>query len=450
MDFYERLREKYKSFKQGLTTKTLTDEIQTFSPVNFKKIFKSKPFLTLIMVLIIGNIVGIFFMIGPGTNPKSLGTVVLSEETQELQPNSTTYYHVYLNASKSSVFFKTDLNVEYYLFDQPINKNFSLDDVKLEAIYSDNDARRLSKYLVEKTNYTLVIVTHEEKTTEFECSFKEYSIDEQEEIIYFTIGKYLVIFSNVPLILFLIIKLVFPWIQTKNLVFWTLLSHEINLNFKLWIQRLWILVVIFLSFSNITAAPGVSVISSVLFIFVFFGTIIAAVPASSSISGELGGIADSLLSKSVQRWQYLLAKFISQYFVVLVVYFTTFLSIIGIKVALKQFPTNLDYEQLFIGLGLIGMSLVLFATFGVLFSTLFPKPLYAIIGSLVIWFFFIFMIQSNPSWDLIYSPVVVLANFDFILLNLWDVQYWKLFLVYFGIQITCIGLAQIALYQKDL
>ena len=450
MDFYERLREKYRSFKHRLTKKTLTDEIQTTSLVNLREIFKSKAFLTILMVLIIGNIVGIVFMTGLGTNPNSLGTVVLSEETQEIQPNSTIYYHVFLNASKSSVSFKTDLNVEYYLFDQPINENISLDDVKTEAIYSDNDARRLSKYLVEKTNYTLVIVTHEEKTTEFECSFKEYSIDEQEEIIYFTIGKYLVIFSNVPLLLFLIIKIVFPWIQTKNLVFWTLLSHEINLNFKLWIQRLWILVVIFLSFSNITAAPGVSVISSVPFIFVFFGTIIAAVPASSSISGELGGIADSLLSKSVQRWQYLLAKFFSHYFVVLVIYFTTFLSIIGIKVALKQFPTNLDYEQLFIGLGLIGISLVLFATFGVLFSTLFPKPLYAIIGSLVIWFFFIFMIQSNPSWDLIYSPVVVLANFDFILLNLWDVLYWKLFLVYFGIQITCISLAQIALYQKDL
>ncbi|MCK5345257.1 MAG: hypothetical protein KAR20_17730, partial [Candidatus Heimdallarchaeota archaeon] len=83
-------------------------------------------------------------------------------------------------------------------------------------------------------------------------------------------------------------------------------------------------------------------------------------------------------------------------------------------------------------------------------SVLFPKPLYAIIGNLVIWFFFIFMMEQNQSWSLVISPVVVLRNFENILLNLWEAQYWQIFLLYGGVILGTMGVATIAFYKKDL
>ncbi len=453
MGFSVQLQRSYRGLRiQMKKIKKQDTETASTQVVNFKAIVRDKIFLTFLVIIIIGNSLGLIFMIVMGDNPNHLGTLIYSEETQELEPNSIYYYSAYLNASKNSITFKSDINVEYYLLDVSINESHAvpLSVIKEAALYGDNDARRFTKYLTEKKNYTLVIVTHEEKKTDFECTFKEYTIVEQEDMVYFTVGKWLLICSFGPMIFFLIFKMVIPWMQTKNIVLWTLYSHEVKLGFQLWIQKLWILVVVFASFSNITAIAGVSVVASVLFIFVFFGTIIAALPASSSISGEIGGIADSLLSKSVRRWQYLLSKFFSQYTIILVIYFATFCAVIGLKVALHQFPTNLDYEQLFIIIGLIGMSLVLFASFGVLFSVLFSKPLFAIIGNLVIWFFFIFMMENNSGWNWAASPVTVLQNFENILLNLWPAQYWKIFLFYFAVQLGIMGAATIAFYKKDL
>jgi len=453
MGFSAQLQRSYRGLRIQMK-KIKKQDTETVSPqiVNFKAIVRDKIFLTFLVIIIIGNTFGLIFMIGVGDNPNHLGTLVYSKESHELRPNSTYYYSAYLNASKNSITFKSDINVEYYLVDVALNESDAvpLSAIKEAALYGDNDARGFTEYLSEKKNYTLVIVTHIEKTTSFECTFKEYTIAEQEEMTYYTVGKWLLICSFIPMIFFLMFKVLIPWIQTKNVVFWTLYSHEVKLGFQLWIQKLWILVVVFASFSNVTAIPGVEVVASVLFLFVFFGTMIAALPASSSISGEIGGIADSLLSKSVRRWQYLLSKFFSQYTIILVIYLATFLAIIGLKVAVHQFPTNLDYEQLFIIIGLVGMSLVLFATFGVLFSVLFSKPLFAIIGNLVIWFFFIFMMENNSGWNWAASPVTVLQNFENILLNLWPAQYWKIFLFYFGIQFSTIGVATVAFYKKDL
>ncbi|WP_371804407.1 ABC transporter permease [Candidatus Lokiarchaeum ossiferum] len=450
MDFYERFQRSYKKFKNGLKNRNFSDEIDSTSSQNNKNKIPRKLVLSVLFILLAGNIIGIIISNVFGENPSNLGTIVYSEEERTLQPNSIYFFSHHLNASKSSISFKTNINVEFLIVDFDVNENVSLSDLKPYALYGDNDARGFSRKFNTKANYTLVIKTHEEKETEFSCSFKEFSIEEQEEESFYWVGIWFIICSFLPFGIVLVLKLLIPWSQTKSDVLSTLIFHEIKLNFKQWIQKLWILVVIFLSFSNLISTPGVSAISSILFIFVFFGTIIAAVPASSTISGELQGIADSLLSKSVKRWQYILSKFISQYAVILIIYFCTFLSIIGIRMGLKQFPATLDYEQLFLGLGLIAVALTIFNSFGILFSSIFSKPLISIIGSLVIWFFFIFMIQSNSNWNFNYSPVIILQNFDKILLNLWDIKYWRLYLVYFAIDFLCLGSTMLVFYRKDL
>jgi ABC-type transport system involved in multi-copper enzyme maturation permease subunit len=436
-----KLKKEFKHNEERELDKNLTPSMV------LKQLLKEKVFIGLIIIFILGNILGGVFLGAMGSSPDRLGNTLYSQNDQVILPNSTRYYTQYLNGSKNSINFQSNINLEFYLFDQPVNKSQPLSEIQADAIYTDNDARCFSKYLSKKGNYTLVIITHEEKKTEFSCAFKEYTYDEQEEITYYNVGKWLMICSYLLVFLYLCVKMSAPWIRQKNLVTLTLYTHEVTLIFKQWIQKLWIFVIFIVCFSSMIATPNIEVIPSILIIFVFFGPIIAAVPAASTISGEIGGIADSLLSKSVKRWQYLLSKFLSHFTVILIIYTVTFSIIIGIMMAQNQFPTNLDYEQLVIGLCLIGLSLVLFATFGVLFSTLFSKPLYAIIMCFVIWYALIFMMQAS-EW--MYSPATILGNFGKILGNSWDVEYWKIFVGYLGALGLCMGGAIVAFNNKDL
>ncbi|MCK5342898.1 MAG: hypothetical protein KAR20_05820, partial [Candidatus Heimdallarchaeota archaeon] len=90
---------------------------------NSKAILRNKLFLIGLLILVLGNVFGILFMSLIGTNPNHLGTVVYEEKTQVIEPNSIFYYSAYLNASKNSIAFKSDINVEFYLVDVAINES---------------------------------------------------------------------------------------------------------------------------------------------------------------------------------------------------------------------------------------------------------------------------------------------------------------------------------------
>ncbi len=244
--------------------------------------------------------------------------------------------------------------------------------------------------------------------------------------------------------------LVYLKAKSQNLIFITLFWHEIKLNFKQAIQKLWILAIIFIVLSGLTSTQDIVITSStVLFIFIFFGTMVASIPADSCISGEIGGLADSLLSKSVKRWQYILSKFFSQIVMVLMIYAVTFAIIIGVLEGLGVVPILFDYCQFMSVLGLVGLVLTMFVSFGVLFSTIFPKSLFSMMASLILWFFLIFMF-STGTWESIYSPVSLINNFGLILLDTWKVDLWKIALFNSVPIVLCIISATIIFYQKDL
>ncbi|QEE17962.1 ABC transporter permease [Promethearchaeum syntrophicum] len=247
-------------------------------------------------------------------------------------------------------------------------------------------------------------------------------------------------------------KKIFGFIKTKsqNLIFITLTWHEIKRNFKQAFQKLWILVIFFVLLSNtINTADIVLTTNSVLTIFIFLGTMVASIPADLCISGEIGGLADSLLSKSVNRWQYVLSKFVSQILLVFIIYATTFGIIIGFFEALNLVPFLFDYGQFMSVLGLVALILTMFVSFAVMFSVIFPKPLYSMIASLILWFFLVFMFLVGP-WVSIYSPVSLIFNLGSILLDTWTVDLWKI-AVFNSIPIViCIISGTIIFYQKDL
>ena len=150
----------------------------------------------------------------------------------------------------------------------------------------------------------------------------------------------------------------------------TLTLHEIKLGFKNNLQRVWMVVIFFFGFLFLLAMRDIQSIYALETFFGFFGTIVAVVLSANTISGEVGGIADSLLSKAVKRWEYLLAKFISQIALALIVYFLMMFIAVLVMWNFDWFPDDISYRNLGVIIGLVALILVFFSAIGVMFSSM--------------------------------------------------------------------------------
>ncbi|MHA1672087.1 MAG: ABC transporter permease [Promethearchaeota archaeon] len=231
-------------------------------------------------------------------------------------------------------------------------------------------------------------------------------------------------------------------------VYLTLTAHEVKIGMKSRLQMAWMYLCLFYGILILLSTREISALSNLLTFFIDFGTIIAFSTAGSSISGEIGGIADTLLSKSVRRWQYVLAKHTAHVFISLV----TFLALIGLEIGIlwmmKALPEDLKAVQVVIIISLNALVLVAFNTLGIMLSSFFAKPVFAILGCFLVWFVLIFLFILTPMW-FPYSPVVFNSHFAEIIADTWEQPYWHMFLFYGCCPIVFILISIISLYTKD-
>ena len=233
----------------------------------------------------------------------------------------------------------------------------------------------------------------------------------------------------------------------------TLFLHEVKQGFKSWLYRGWIGFTFFFVFLfvliDLTACQESISIFMILAYFVFLGTLYSMVIGSASITGEAGGIADSLLSKAVRRWEYILSKFLSQYFITLFVYFLMVGLTTLIMYSFDKIPDDMDWFNAGVLFALVAMVLVLFSSVGVLFSTISSRTVFAFLMGIGVWFILIFMFMIT-NWESIYSPISIIDNAENILDGTWDVDWWRLAAYYVLAPLACFGVSLLAFYQRDL
>ena len=233
----------------------------------------------------------------------------------------------------------------------------------------------------------------------------------------------------------------------------TLFWHEIKQGFKSWLYRGWIGFTFFIVFLfvliDLTAGDEAISIFLIISYFVFLGTLYSVVIGSSSITGEVGGISDSLLSKAVKRWEYILSKFLSQYFLILFVYFLMVGLTTGIMYSFDKIPDDMDWFNASVLFSLVAMVLVLFTSVGVLFSTIASRTVFAFLMGIMVWFLLIFMFMIAP-WESIYSPIAIIDNAENIIDGVWDVDWWRLVGYYVLMPLASFGVSLLAFYQRDL
>jgi ABC-type transport system involved in multi-copper enzyme maturation permease subunit len=233
----------------------------------------------------------------------------------------------------------------------------------------------------------------------------------------------------------------------------TLFWQEVKQGFKSWLYRGWIGFTFFFVFLfvliDLTAGDEAISIFLILSYFVFLGTLYSVVIGSSSITGEVGGIADSLLSKAVRRWEYILSKYLSQYFLILFVYFLMVGLTTGIMYSFDKIPDDMDWFNACVLFSLVAMVLVLFTSVGVLFSTLASRTVFAFLMGILVWFLLIFMFMIT-NWESIFSPIAIIDNAENIIDGVWDVDWWRLVGYYVLMPLACFGVSLLAFYQRDL
>ncbi|MBU6997107.1 MAG: ABC transporter permease subunit [Theionarchaea archaeon] len=234
----------------------------------------------------------------------------------------------------------------------------------------------------------------------------------------------------------------------KN-VFLVLFIHEVRSGFKNPLQKGWIAGILFLGSLFTLGSRNLEAVSALLVLFIFFGSVVTLVLSSSSISGEIDEIADSLLSKSVKRWEYVLSKFTSHVVIVVTVYVMVVLLQVGILWRLHFLPESLDYGNLSFFIMIVGLVLVFFSSVGVLFSSLFSRTVLSLLAGFIVWFLLVFLFLAT-GWNFMYSPVEIFEHFLPILEGSWDVEYWKILLFYTGSSCISCFVSLLWFYQRDL
>ncbi|RLT27858.1 MAG: hypothetical protein DWI48_02345 [Chloroflexi bacterium] len=169
--------------------------------------------------------------------------------------------------------------------------------------------------------------------------------------------------------------------------FLVLLRYDLDQMARSWIVRVWVALLIIGAGVLVSIAATNSELASETMaayqyaVFAPLSWLAVSIFAASAISGEAGVMADAILSKSVNRTQYLSAKVVSRIGATLIVYV---LVTVPLAYLLGRYAVaDTTISGLFVGLLLVAMMVSFLAALGILLSTVFRNVQLAILAVMV-------------------------------------------------------------------
>lgn len=152
-----------------------------------------------------------------------------------------------------------------------------------------------------------------------------------------------------------------------------------------WVIRIWLVLMAFQVLITIVQALeeglALEALANLLGTFPLIWSIFIIIISSGAVSSDAGVMADSVLSKSVTRSEYILAKLAGRLVVVVGLYLIVVLP--AIFIIRQNIKTDLSAGGIAWSVLTIGLLLVLLTTLAVMFSTVFNRTLVAVV---VVWF----------------------------------------------------------------
>lgn len=170
--------------------------------------------------------------------------------------------------------------------------------------------------------------------------------------------------------------------------YFTLVRRDLEQLISSWLLRGWVVLLAApAAFLVVVAAREDELASETLAAYVAavlapLSWIVISVLAGTAVSGEASTIADSVLSKSVTRSEYIWAKITSRLVVFMTIYFSV---VIPFAYLIDRYATSNDttISGVMSGVVLVGVLFVFLTSFGIALSTVFRNSQFAVVAALL-------------------------------------------------------------------
>ena len=211
----------------------------------------------------------------------------------------------------------------------------------------------------------------------------------------------------------------------------------------------WLIAAIFLEvISGISMGTTSGGVAQGLSYFIYIWSMLVIGLTASAVASESGEFADSIMSKSVKRYDYILAKFSSRICYVMIVYFV----ITAILVALSLRAPDNHYEiyGLSSSILFVALALIMLTSIGVALSTVFSNAVMPIVILLILWYSMTFFFPLiDPSLNLL-SPSHLVGQLPNIIQGIYNGEEWITAVGFASISAAAIASATIYFSEKDL
>ena len=239
-------------------------------------------------------------------------------------------------------------------------------------------------------------------------------------------------------------------LNERVMPFLAIVEADLGNLFKTRITYGWLIVGIFLQMIRVLSAPPIvgssTIIIQGLSDFIFIWSMLIIGITASAVSSEAGELADSIMSKSVKRYDYILAKFSSRVIYVMTIYGAITAVLVGM--ALRMMDNNHEVHELMVTILFVALVLIMLTVIGVTLSTLVSNTVVSIISLLILWYAMVFIF---PILDLGFlAPGDLMIQLEDVLQGVWSGEEWKTSAVYSSITIISIVLSTVYFNMKDL
>ena len=231
--------------------------------------------------------------------------------------------------------------------------------------------------------------------------------------------------------------------------FWAIVRADLKGLFRSRITYGWFLAAVFIQVIRTLGSRGTVTVSAVvpsgLGDFVYIWALVIIGLSASSVSSEAGELADSVMSKSVTRLDYIFAKFASRVTYTLVTFSLVTALLVGLGVKLEVG----DYDPLGLvtAVLLVALALVMLTTLGVGLSVAMSNSVVAIVSLLVLWYAMTVLFPVVGLDAL--SPGSLQGTLPGLVRGVWGSE-WESALGFAAISAGAVSLSAVYFHLKDI
>ena len=238
----------------------------------------------------------------------------------------------------------------------------------------------------------------------------------------------------------------------RIMTFQVLLEADLVSMARSWAVRIWLILMTLQAMFMILVSTGedssaADALTTLLGAFPVIWSTFIIINTSGAVSSEAGVVADSILSKAVTRYDYILAKMAARLLTVIGPYLL--ITLPAAYLVSRYGQGSLDATGTAWGIALVGMTLVLLTTLSVALSTLFNRTLVALIVAWFIWYSaggITALFQVNEL-----SPLHIVDSLpDLLVGNYVAADQWRILFGFTVVSAVVIVVAVVHFAHKDL